>query len=127
MVIVIIHWKIHPYDEAIRQFLDHWRDTLTVEERSHLVGEYLSQPLSMEEAQFPCAVLNTPVSPNYQSYFNVGIWADIESFRKEIILPYVTKKPKTEPFEYAFRERMVLSAQSWRVGNHELPWPDHFA
>ena len=127
MVIVIIHWKIHPHEEALRMFLDHWRDTLTIEERSHLVGEYLSRPLTAEEAQFPCVSMSAPPSANYKSYFNVGIWKDLESFRQQIILPYVTSKPKTASFEYEYRERMVLSPVSWRAGRHGPPDADHFA
>ena len=126
MIIVIIHWKIHLGEGARRQFLRHWKETLTVEERSHLVGEYLSAPLSDEEVQFPCAVLNIPPAPPYQSFFNIGIWEDVASFKGQIIDPYVGSSPKTQPFEYQFRERMVLAPLSWRTGQYPLPNTDHF-
>jgi hypothetical protein len=126
MVIVIIHWKILLGDEPRRQFLQYWKETLTVEERSHLVGEYLSAPLSAEEVQFPCAVFNIPSAPPYQSFFNVGIWEDVDSFKRQIIDPYVGMTPNPQPFEYQFRERMVLSPLSWRAGQYSLPAADHF-
>jgi len=126
MVIVIIHWKIHPGEESRRQFLQHWKETLTIEERSHLVGEYLSEPLSADQVQFPCTVLNIPPSPSYQSFFNVGIWEDVASFKRQIIDPYVGYTPKIQPFEYQFRERMVLAPLSWRAGEYPLPRADHF-
>ncbi len=127
MIIVIIHWKIHPNDEARRQFFKHWEETLKLDERANVVGEYLSEPLSPEQVQFPCVALNVPLSPKYQSFFNVGIWKDVESFKKQIIDPYVGATPKTAPFEYEYRERMILSPVSWRAGAYELPISDHFA
>ena len=127
MIIVIIHWKIHLGEESRRQFLQHWKDVLTLDERSHLVGEYLSQPLSQEQVGFPCTVLNIPLSAQFQSFFNIGIWESAESFKKQIVDPYVGPVPKTAPFEYQYRERMVLVPQSWRVGEYTLPNADHFA
>lgn len=126
MIIVIIHWKIHPGEEARRQFLQHWQENLTIEERSHIVGEYLSEPLSADQVQFPCTVLNVPPDAPYQSFFNVGIWKDVSSFKKQIIDPYVGSFPKTASFEYEFRERMVLAPLSWRAGEYALPDADHF-
>ena len=109
MVIVIIHWKIHRNAEARRLFLKNWRECLEIDNREELVGEFLSAPLSEVEAKFPCTVLNTQSSSLYESYFNVGIWKSIESFREAVIDESVGIEPKTEPFEYEYRERMILS------------------
>lgn len=121
MIIVVIHWKIHHGEKSRRQFLQHWEKELKIKNRSCLVGEYLSEPMIESETEFPCTVFNISCSPHYQSFFNVGIWADVQSFKKEVIDPYVGATPETLPFEYEFRERMVLNPVSWRAGKYELP------
>jgi hypothetical protein len=126
MVIVIIHWKIHPNEESRQAFFKNWEEKLTIEERSHLVGEYLSEPMPSEQVGFPCVTFNTPSSPEYQSFFNVGIWEDVESFKRQIIDPYVGNTPRPAPFEYELRERMILGPLSWRAGKFTLPTEDHF-
>ena len=72
MVIVIIHWKIKLGDESRAAFLKHWKEMLNISERSDLVGEFLSHPLTETEASFPCGLLGLPSSSAYQSFFNVG-------------------------------------------------------
>lgn len=126
MIIVIIHWKIRPSEES--RFLRHWQETLTVDERSHFVGEYLCRPLSKEEVSFDCKIFNVPENPSYRSFFNVGIWKDLESFKKAVIDRYVGDGPENlEAFELEGRERMVLAPISWRSGLQMLPESDHFA
>lgn len=44
-----------------------------IEERSHLVGEYLAEPLAERQVGFPCATFNSVQSSKYQSFFNVGV------------------------------------------------------
>ena len=130
MIVVVIHWKIHRHAEARAQFLEHWHNTLDIRNRTKLVGEYLSEPLTAghgEKAGIPCGLFNTPTDAPYASFFNVGIWEDEKAFYAEIIEPFVGKQPKTLPFEYEYRERMVLSPVSWRAGNFGLPSTDHFA
>jgi hypothetical protein len=89
------------------------------------VGEFLSEPLSKEQVQFKCKTFNSPSPAEYQSFFNVGIWKDVESFERTVN-PSVTDPPK-EPFEFKARERMILSPISWRIGSHKLPVLDSFA
>lgn len=127
MIVVLVHWKIHLGSEQRRLFLQFWRDTLTIEERSHLVGEYLSEPLAENDVKFPCATFNVPVSPKFQSFFNVGIWDSVDSFKRLVVEPYVGKVFRTQSFEYEFRERMILSPLSWRVGGGTLPTQDQFS
>ena len=62
-----------------------------------------------------------------QSFFNVGIWDDVASFKRQIIDPFVGSTPTAKSFEYQFRERMILSPVSWRAGKYPLPDTDHFA
>ena len=45
----------------------------------------------------------------------------MESFKKQVIDPYVGQTPKPEDFEYKFRERLVLAPVSWRIGQCTLP------
>ena len=128
MVIVLIHWKIHLGAEQRRLFLRHWKETLTIEERSHLIGEYLSEPMPESKTGFPCTTFNVPTSSKYQSFFNVGVWDSVEAFKKLVVDPYVGTMFRTQPFEYEFRERMILTPLSWRAGNGKLlPENDHFS
>ncbi len=126
MIIVVIYWKIRLGNRYRQEFLKHWEKTLTISERSHLVGEFLSQPVSTDNEGFPSGLLGLPSSSAYQSFFNVGIWSDMESFKQQVIDPYVGQTPKPEHFEYEFRERLVLAPVSWRIGQGTLPSCDDF-
>jgi hypothetical protein len=125
MVIVIIHWKIREGDEHRQAFLQHWKETLTIEERNHLIGEFLSEPFTPGEVDFDVTILGVPESAPYQSYFNVGMWASLESFEEQVIEPYVGSRPEPKTFEYEYRSRMVLAPLSWRRGHQDLPNADH--
>ena len=127
MVIVIVHWKIHPHDEARAAFLKFWKESLEISERENLVGEFLSEPLAREKAGFACSVMNTPASPKYDSFFNVGIWRSKDDFEAKVVTPFVTDKPKTMSFEYEYRERMILNPLSVRAGEYPVPTADEFA
>lgn len=72
-------------------------------------------------------MLGLPASSAYQSFFNIGVWADIESFHRQVIDPYVGQTPKPAAFEFAYRERMVLSPLSRRRGAASLPEGEEFA
>ena len=87
MIVVIIHWKIKLGEAHRLAFFKHWKETLTINDRSGLVGEFLSEPLSAERAGFACGLLGLPASSAYQSFFNIGVWADVESFHREVIDP----------------------------------------
>lgn len=123
MVIVIVHWKIHKGRKARNDFFDYW-SKLNINNRNHFVGEFLSKPMTKKQAGFECIEMNIPNSPKYVSYFNVGIWNTIGAFKKEVISKYVGATPITQPFEYEYRERMVLSPNLWRVGSGVLPKKD---
>lgn len=129
MIIILIHWKIHRHAGARAEFLKYWHETLKINNRSKLVGEYLSEPFTAEQgaqARIPCALFNAPSSAPYDSFFNVAVWEDESAFYTEIMEPFVGKQPKSLPFEFEFRERMVLSPVSWRAGEFGLPKVDHF-
>jgi hypothetical protein len=126
VILVIIYWKIKLGDENRAAFLKHWKETLTISERSHLIGEFLSRPLAPDETDFPCGLLGLPSSSAYQSFFNVGIWSDLDSFKRQVIDPHVGKAPKPLEFEFVFRERLVLEPVSRRIGQGKLPQGDEF-
>jgi len=127
MVIVIIHWKIHPHDSARDDFFKYWRESLEIPERANLIGEFLSKPLTKDEAGFVCDLMNVPeaAAMKYQSYFNVGLWCSKEDFYAQVVEPFVERKIETKPFEYEYRQRMVLDPASWRAGKYDLPAEDH--
>ena len=125
MIVVIILWKILPGDESRRAFLDHWAQTLELEDNSHLVGEYLSRALTEEDVSFDCSLLGVDPGDDYVPFFNVGVWDSVEAFEEQVIKPFVEQGPKTHDFEHAPRERMILSPERWRGGGAQLPAHDH--
>ena len=127
MIVVLVHWKIHRHEVARQEFFKYWKEKLAISDRTNLVGEYLSEPLTLEQAGFPCSVMNVPLSAKYDSFFNVGLWNSKEDFDRLIVKPYVTSKPKSESFEYEYRERMILSPASWRAGQLPPPTTDSFS
>lgn len=126
MIVAIILWKVLPGDENRRDFFDHWR-ALELDDKSRLVGEYLSRPLSQEEVGFESSLLGLDPGDDYVPFFNVGIWESLEAFREQVIERFVNEGPNLEPFEYAPRERMILSPQLWRAGSAQLPAHDQLS
>ncbi len=116
--IVVVHWKIKPGHEA--EFLDYWGTRSVVEDRSGLVGEYLSSIESRERA--PWITWQT-LNPAYTSYFNVGIWRDVEAFQSQIGRFIDNSRPPL-PFEAERRERIFLVPERWRAGRTPLPTVD---
>jgi hypothetical protein len=127
VAIVVIFWKILPGDENERAFFEHWERTLELEDRSGLVGEFLSQPLTKAEVGFDCSALGLDASDDYVPFFNVGIWDSVEAFREHVIERLVNPGPGKEDFEYAPRARMILSPKRWRVGDAQLPNGDQLS
>lgn len=116
--IVVVHWKIKPGREA--EFLDYWSTRSVVEDRTGLIGEYLS---SIEDrARAPWINWGT-LDPAYVSYFNVGLWQDVDSFQSQIGKFIDNTRPPL-PFEAAKRERIFLVPERWRAGKSALPMTD---
>jgi hypothetical protein len=124
VIIVVIHWKIRPDEASIRQFREKWRD-MRPPHLSNFVGEYLSDPLSEDEVGFPCTTFNASASVKYRSFFNIGIWKDIDAFKTDVIASFVVGAADLQPFEFDHRERMVLAPFNWRAGEDVLPRTDH--
>lgn len=116
--IVVVHWKIKPGREA--EFLDYWSTRSVVGDRSGLVGEYLS---SVEDRGLAPWITWQTLSPEYTSYFNVGVWRDLDAFQDQIGRHIDNSRPSL-PFEAERRERVLLAPAAWRVGRSILPTAD---
>lgn len=120
MIIVIIHWRIKPTDEAEKQFVDYWR-SLKIKDKSKLVGEFLSAPVP--KSQFKYLVDDLSVghaSVECRHFMNVGIWDDEASFQGQVGQWFNDSKAP-EAFEAERRSRTILSPKEWRIGDWHLP------
>lgn len=122
LIIVVIHWMIKPDKASLAAFQEYWSKS-EPSDRSHLVGEFLSEPLTAEVVGFPC--LTFDAAEEYVSFFNVGLWESLRAFREVIIDPMVGTNPITQDFEYKHRERMILGPQQLRIGRGRLPERDN--
>lgn len=125
MEIVVILWKIKPGADNRQAFFRDWADTLKIDDRSGLVGEFLSRPRSADEAGPDFSILGPHPSDEYELYFNVGIWDTLDTFRAQVIDKYVNGNPADRPFLFEPPRRMALSPEQWRVGDAQLPAGDH--
>lgn len=116
--IVVVHWKIKPGREA--EFLDYWATRSVVEDRTGLVGEYLS---SIEDRSLAPWINWSTLDPAYTHYFNVGLWRDVDSFQDQIGKFIDNSRPPLA-FEGAKRERVFLVPERWRAGRSALPAND---
>ena len=122
MIIVLIHWRIKPTKKDIDEFLEFWRKTAIVEDRSGMVGEFLS---TLESPQkLPYITWNLDDKPeSYTSFINVGFWQDEEAFSEQIARYFDDTKP-IKSFEEVRRVRTVLRPKCWRIGDRALPHHD---
>ena len=125
MDIVVILWKIKAGADNRQAFFKHWAETLEIDDRTGLVGEFLSRPLSADEAGPEFSVLGAHPSDEYELYFNVAIWDTLDAFRAQVIDKYVSGDPADKPFLFEPPRRMALSREQWRVGDAQLPAGDH--
>ena len=116
--VVIVHWKIKLGEEA--KFLEYWSTRSVVGDRSGLVSEYLS---SVEEQDRAPWIIWQALDTAYTSYFNVGIWRDLDAFQDQIGR-YIDNNRPLLPFEAKRRERVLLAPEAWRVGRSTPPTTD---
>ena len=121
MVIVLIHWRIKP--EMEHEFLEYWRTTTTVPDRTGLITEMLSEVNTPKDFSYITWTLDPESLGNFKSYVNVGIWSDSETFFDQIGKNFNDDLPMKE-FEQFRRRRIVLTPQGWRRGSHPLPGSD---
>ena len=114
MRIVLVEWRIIKGQEDL--FLDYWSRRETIEDRSGLIGEFLSRV--EDRAAFPW--LTCELSPDWTCFVNVGLWRDADAFCAQIGWRLDDRHPKMS-FEYERRRRTFLGPQRWRFGGTELP------
>ncbi len=118
MRIVIVEWRIRKGQEEA--FLDYWSEKESIEDRSGLVGEYLSHV----EDQRDCQWITLEFGEDWTTFVNVGFWSDAEAFRREVG-PKIDDTRPPQPFEHQKRRRTFLCPDRWRVGGAALPETSH--
>src|SRR5262245_35753050 len=106
MIVVLIHWRIKPTDEAVGQFFDYWTKMATIRDKSGLAGEFLSAPVPANKLPFRVDDLSLgPGVLDCRHFINVGLWKDWESFYQEVgkmMNDDRRSKPPTSPAGPAF-------------------------
>lgn len=121
MVIVLIHWYIKSDEASLTEFKQSWRDIFTIEDKSSLIGEYLSAPVPKEEFDYPVDDLRPEFrEQTFVPFVNVGIWDNPESFYEQVG-QYFPEKDELKPFEAKLRKRTILMPEEWRRGMTDLP------
>ena len=118
MRIVIVEWRIKKGQEAT--FLDYWSKTEAIEDRSGLIGEYLSHVEDQED----CLWITLEFGEGWSTYVNVGVWSDAAAFREQVG-PKINDQRPALPFEHQKRRRTFLCPDRWRVGDATLPATSH--
>ena len=118
MRIVIVEWRIKKGHEAA--FLDYWSKNETIEDRSGLIGEYLSHV----EDQKDCLWITLEFGESWTTYVNVGFWSDAAAFREQVG-PKINDQRPALPFEHQKRRRTFLCPDRWRIGGTMLPATSH--
>lgn len=118
MRIVIVEWRIRKGHEAA--FLDYWSQNQVIEDRSGLIGEYLSHV----ENQRDCQWITLEFGADWTTYVNVGFWSDADAFRRQIG-PKINDQRPALSFEHEKHRRLFLCPDRWRVGGAMLPTASH--
>jgi hypothetical protein len=116
MIIVLIHWRIKPTDEAVAEFFEYWTTRATIDNKSDLAGEFLSAPLPA--ARLPFRVDDLALGPGVldcRHFVNVGLWKNWESFYEQVGRNMNDDRP-LQPFEADRRTRTVLESRQIRLG-----------
>lgn len=123
MIIALIHWRIRPDQKNVDAFLEHWRTRNTIDDRSGLIAEFLSDSLTMKDHPYITWHLDAESLGNFRSYVTVGIWADEEAFKTQIARYFNDEKPILD-FEKYRRRRVVFRPIERRIGAVPLPSTD---
>lgn len=118
MQIVFVDWLIKKGQES--EFKSHWRSALPVNDRSMMVGEFLSEPTGHEK--FPWVTWDLRDN-DATRFINVGLWSNAEAFHEQIGR-YFNPAGGLLPFEFELRRRALLTPACWRMGDWALPIHD---
>ncbi len=123
MKIVLIHWRIKPDEESNRCFLEHWKTSNTIGNRDGLIAEFLSDSLKISDFPYITWHLDPESFGNFRSYVTTGLWADSDSFEKQVAAYFNDDRPLL-CFEKYRRRRVIFDPVCWRVGQAKLPFGD---
>jgi hypothetical protein len=116
--IILVDWLIIKGAEP--DFKKYWKEALPVEDRSLMVGEFLSEPDGHEKFPWVTEDLRDGDSSRF---INVGLWASAEAFHKQIAR-YFDPAAGKRSFEFELRRRALLTPACWRMGDWRLPIHD---
>lgn len=123
MLVALIHWRIKPDQQSIDEFLNHWRKNNTVDDRTGLVAEFLSESLSATSFPYVTWHLDAESLGDFKSYVTVGIWADAKAFQDQVGIHFNDDKPM-KSFEKYRRRRVVFEPVERRDGLAQMPEGD---
>ena len=116
--IVLVEWRIKKGQE--NEFLEYWSTRATIEDRTGLVGEFLSRV--EDQKQFPWMVWD--LNPGWTTYVNVGFWRNGADFQQQIGRFIDNSRPPLA-FEAERRRRVLVAPERWRVGTTPMLTTDH--
>ena len=121
MILVLIHWRIKPDDASETAFFDFWTQIAKIDDKSNLIGEFLSTPVPAVQFPFNVDDLSTGHSQgNCRHFINVGAWKDWQSFNDQVG-KYIDDAKSMKDFEAERRTRTVLEPKHWRIGSAMMP------
>ena len=118
MQIVFVDWLINFGQED--EFKNYWRTAVPVNDRSKMVGEFLSEPTGIEK--YPWITWDLEHA-EAKRFINVGLWADADAFHEQIGRYFKPNGNKLN-FEFVIRRRALLTPACWRMGDWPLPIHD---
>jgi hypothetical protein len=118
MQIVFVDWLIIKGQE--KEFKAHWKAALPIEDRSMMVGEFLSEPTGNERFEWVTWDLRDEGATRF---INIGLWASAEAFHDQVGR-YFNPAGGLLPFEFKLRRRALLTPTCWRMGDWALPIHD---
>lgn len=121
MVIVLIHWKIKP--ACVEDFFEYWRKKAVVQDRSGLIGEFLSEVCDVDKFDWVTWDDLAGREGVYRSFVNAGLWRNADDFQCQVA-KYFNDDAAPQSFEAERRVRTILYPQCWRVGDARLPIQD---
>ena len=124
MILAIILWRIKK--DKKEEFIRKWREEFVVNDRTNLIGEFLSVPIHTEDPRLRTLKLDEIGTPSSEKVIliNVGLWASIEDFDKQVTKYIRTNDEEKRDFEYEVRQRALLDPIAWRLGDAALPKRD---
>ena len=123
MIVALIHWRIKPDAKSRKAFLKHWNTKNPIVDRTGLIAEFLSDSLKIADFPYITWHLDPESLGNFKSLVTIGLWADADTFGKQVAKYFNDENPML-PFEKYRRRRVIFSPVGWRVGETELPTDD---